>query len=348
MLGLPEDWQGVLQDTASTATLVSIISAREKKSGWNINRRGFGAEDRYAIYCSEQAHSSVDKAVRISGIGNESLRKIPVDQNFALNPQALEKAIKLDLENGLIPLMVIATIGTTGTTAVDPLPEITTVCQEHQLWVHVDAAWAGTAMILPDYRWMISGLENADSFVFNPHKWMFTNFDCSAYFVRDRAVLTKTFSVVPEYLKTNTREVNNYSEWGIQLGRRFRALKLWFVIRNFGVQGLKDKIRSHIQWAKELAAEIDHHPDFQLMLPAPLGCVCFRYRPAGRSESSLNTLNRKLLETINSSGKLYLTHTKLDERFVIRLVVGQTYQTRDHIFQAWSLIQDLSNRLVKN
>ena len=244
--------------------------------------------------------------------------------------------------------MVIATLGTTGTTAVDPLSEITRICQKYQLWVHVDAAWAGTALILPEYRWMIEGLEKADSFVFNPHKWMFTNFDCSAYFVRDKTKLTRTFSLVPEYLKTNTHGVNNYSEWGIQLGRRFRALKLWFVIRNFGVQGLREKIKSHIRWGQELAGEIDRHQDFQLMLPAPLGCICFRYRPAELPETSINQLNRNLLDAINASGKLYLTHTQLKSDFVIRLVVGQTYQTKDHISLAWTTIQEISKKLVKN
>lgn len=342
MLGLPRDWNGVIQDTASTATLVAIISAREKKSQWQINQTGLDFSQKFTVYCSEQAHSSVDKAIKVAGIGVEYLRKVEVDQEFAMNPDSLEATIMQDLEAGLTPLLAIATLGTTGCTAVDPLKEIAQLCNKYQLWLHVDAAWAGTALILPECRWMIEGINEADSFVFNPHKWMFTNFDCSAYFVKDQQTLIRTFAVVPEYLKTKTKEVNNYSEWGIQLGRRFRALKLWFVIRNFGVQGLKEKIASHLSWAKELAEEIDQHPYFEIILPPRLGCICFRYSPPGLSESQLDQVNRDLMDAINASGKLYLTHTTLNDRFVIRMVVGQTYQTRNDIQGAWNTILEIS------
>jgi aromatic-L-amino-acid decarboxylase len=208
----------------------------------------------------------------------------------------------------------------------------------------VDAAWAGTALILPDYQWMAAGLESADSFVFNPHKWMFTNFDCSAYFVKDHEILVKTFALVPEYLKTATIGVKNYSDWSIQLGRRFRALKLWFVIRNFGVEGLREKIANHVSWALDLAAKVERHPDFQLMAPAPLSTVCFRYSPK-RSDSDLNDLNQKLLKLVNQSGKVYLTHTRLNGNFVIRLVVGQTYQLKEDIDKAWNVIENKAQDL---
>ncbi len=345
MLGLPEHWKGVIQDTASTATLVAIISAREKRSQWLINQRGYHSSQKFTVYCSEQAHSSVDKAVRIAGIGIEYLRKVEVDQAFAMKPEALELAVKQDLEAGFTPLLAIATLGTTGCTAVDPIEEIAHLCQKHQLWLHIDAAWAGTALILPEYRWMIKGIDQADSFVFNPHKWMFTNFDCSAYFVKDQQILIRTFAVVPEYLKTKTKEVNNYSEWGIQLGRRFRALKLWFVIRNFGVDGLKEKIAAHLSWTEELAEEINRHSNFELILPSRLGCICFRFSPPGLSESQLDLVNRNLMDAINASGRLYLTHTTLNDTFAIRMVIGQTYQTREDIQNAWNTIQEISETI---
>jgi aromatic-L-amino-acid decarboxylase len=258
----------------------------------------------------------------------------------------LEQQIQVDINSGLIPLLAVATVGTTGTTAVDPVSDMADICQRYSMWLHVDAAWAGTALILPEYRWMIKGLELADSFVFNPHKWMFTNFDCSAYFIKDHNILTRTFALIPEYLKTKTSGVHNYSEWGIQLGRRFRALKLWFVLRNFGVEGLKNKVANHISWARELAEKIDQHPDFQLMQPAPLSCICFRYTPQGLDGDQLNQLNHKLLSNINAGGKLYLTHTKLNNTFVIRLVIGQTYQTKENIDKAWKVIQDVSQSVI--
>ena len=342
ILGLPISWKGVLQDGASTATLVSILSARELKSKWAINRKGFSGKEKFTIYCSKEAHSSVDKAVRIAGIGSAALRKIEVDERFSLNADALAECLDRDIRTGFTPLMVIATLGTTGSTAVDPVAQIATLCQKHQLWLHVDAAWAGTAMILPEYRWMADGLKLADSFVFNPHKWMFTNFDCSAYFVRDQKTLLKTFQSVPEYLKTKTKGVNNYSEWGLQLGRRFRALKLWFVIRNFGVEGLQKKVRNHIQWATELAEIIESQEDYQLLAPAPLSTICFRYHPAGLSEPRLDTLNQQLVERLNDTGLIYLTHTRLNGKYTIRLVVGQTYQQKSDIDKAWNLIMKTS------
>jgi len=340
MIGLPENFTGVIQDTASTATLVSLLTAREKASNYRINQKGFRSEDGFTIYCSTEAHSSIERAVKIAGFGQENLRKIPVDSNFAMIPSALEEAISEDICNEFRPLAVVAAIGTTGSTAIDPLKAIGEICQKHNLWLHVDAAWAGTALILPEMRYMIEGIELVDSLVFNPHKWMFTNFDCSAYFVKDTAALIQTFEILPEYLKTpEGQRVNNYRDWGIQLGRRFRALKLWFVIRSFGVEGLQEKIRNHIQWAKDFAGWVENEPGFELLAPAPLATVCFRLKPADQTdESTINGLNERLLSKINESGKVFLTHTKLDGKYTIRFVVGQTNTEFRHIEFAWEII----------
>ncbi|MDH3711136.1 MAG: pyridoxal-dependent decarboxylase [Cyclobacteriaceae bacterium] len=339
LLHLPHAWQGVIHDTASTATLVSLITARETHTGWKINKKGFQGNERFRIYASKQSHSSVEKAVRIAGLGSDNLVLIDVDKQYSLSIADLKDKVKADLKAGFIPLWMVATLGSTGSTAVDPLKEVTEVCKQYKIWLHVDAAWAGTAMMLPEYQWLRQGLEAADSFVFNPHKWMFTNFDCTAYFVRDAESLQRTFTLIPEYLKTRSHgRVNNYSDWGIQLGRRFRALKLWFVLRNFGKEGLRKKVANHIKWAQDLATDIDRHPQFELLAPAPLATVCFRYRPPEVSDDDLNALNEKLLHELNQSGKIYLTHTKLADIYTIRLVVGQTYQQKHHIDKAWEII----------
>lgn len=341
MLGLPEIFEGVIQDTASTATLCSILTAREKYSNYRVNETGFDNQPRFTVYCSKQTHSSIEKAVKIAGLGKEYLRKVEVDQHFAMIPGALEEAIGRDLEMGLKPLCAVATLGTTGSTAIDPLKPIGEICEKYRVWLHVDAALAGTALILPEKRWMSEGVEKADTFVFNPHKWMFTNFDCSAYFVKDKEALIRTFEILPEYLKTREADrVNNYRDWGIPLGRRFRALKLWFVIRTYGVKGLQEKIRHHLQLAEYFAKKIEASADFELLAPVPLNTICFRYKPAGKlySTEQLNQLNADLLERINNSGKAFLTHTKLNDVYTIRMVIGQTNVEKRHVDAAWNLI----------
>jgi aromatic-L-amino-acid decarboxylase len=342
MTGLPENFTGVIQDTASTATLVSLLTAREKASNYSINQIGFRPENCFTIYCSTEAHSSIERAVKIAGFGQENLRKIPVDNNFAMIPSALEEAINEDINNDFRPLAVVAAIGTTGSTAIDPLEAIGEICQKYNLWLHVDAAWAGTALILPEMRYMFKGIEFADSLVFNPHKWMFTNFDCSAYFIKDKAALIRTFEILPEYLKTpEGQRVNNYRDWGIQLGRRFRALKLWFVIRSFGVEGLQEKIRNHILWAKTFAGWVVNEPGFELLAPAPLATVCFRLKPAvPADESKINELNERFLSKINEPGQIFLTHTKLNGKYTIRFVVGQTNTAFLHVENAWDIIKN--------
>jgi aromatic-L-amino-acid decarboxylase len=350
MLGLPPEFTGVIQDTASAATLCSILTARERLSGFQVNNKGLFESPAMALYSSKETHSSIEKDVKIAGLGSNSLRKIDVDKNFAMLPEALEEAIQSDISSGIKPLCVVATLGTTGSTAVDPIKKIGQICKEHDLWLHVDAAYAGTALLLPEMRWMSEGVELADTFVFNPHKWMFTNFDCSAYFVKDPSLLVRTFEILPEYLKSaETAKVNNYRDWGIPLGRRFRALKLWFVIRTYGVSGLQAMIRNHIKWAQELSEEIEGHPDFELLAPVPLNLLCFRYHPKGIDDpAALDTLNARLLDELNRSGKMYLTHTKLDGKYTLRFVASQTQVKKDDITRAWELIKSTGARLRKS
>jgi aromatic-L-amino-acid decarboxylase len=342
MIGLPDQFTGVIQDTASTATLVALLSARERQSDFAINEEGFPADQKYAVYCSTETHSSIEKDVKIAGFGRQALRKIPVDDTYAMRADLLEQQIKKDLEAGIQPVAVVTALGTTGSTAIDPLPEIAQVCSDHDLWLHVDAAFAGTALLLPEYRSMIEGIEQVDSFVFNPHKWMFTNFDCSAYYVKDVETLLRTFEILPEYLKTGAdRTVNNYRDWGIQLGRRFRALKLWFVIRSYGVSGLQEKLRFHLELTEEMVTELDSDPDYELLAPVPLNTICFRYHPSDLEldESALNDLNEQLLTRIQDDGFAFLTHTKLDGQYTLRMVIGQTNVERRHVEEVWEHIR---------
>lgn len=349
MLGLPADFTGVIQDTASTATLCAILTAREQYSEFRINHTGLQEMPRFTVYCSEQTHSSIDKAVRIAGLGSDRLRKVAVDGAFAMKPEALEAAIRDDLAAGYTPLAVVATLGTTGSTAIDPLEAIGTVCRRQNLWFHVDAAFAGSALILPEMRHLMRGIEAADSFVFNPHKWLFTNFDCSAYFVRDKAALIRTFEILPEYLKTREADrVNNYRDWGIALGRRFRALKLWFVIRSYGVSGLQEKLRSHLRLAEWFEDQIARHPEFELLAPRTLNLVCFRYRPRQvEDDDALNRLSAALLEALNRTGKVFLSHTRLRGAYTLRLVIGQTTVEEKHVRQAWKLIREEAEKLAR-
>lgn len=345
--GLPRDWHGVIQDTASTATLASILTAREIHSGFEVNKRGLQSAQ-MRVYCSSETHSSIEKAVKIAGLGSDNLVKIACDEKGAMIVDLLKEAIDEDIRKGLKPLAVVAAIGTTGTVGVDPLEPIGKLCREYRIWLHVDAAYAGTAMILPEYQWMIKGIEMADSYVFNPHKWMFTNFDCTAYFVRDKEALIRTFEILPEYLKTRTEgQVNNYRDWGIPLGRRFRALKLWFVIRSFGVEGMQETLRRHIAMASGLSEKISSHPDFGLVVPTTLNAICFRMVRHAETEENLDKLNQKLLTSINDSGKAYLTHTKFNGKYTIRLVIAQTYVEQHHVDKTWQIIQEHSGKLIQ-
>ena len=337
-MGMPESFEGVIQDSASSASLVSLITAREVATGFRSNEEGVPQNLR--IYCSQETHSSIEKGVGVCGIGRKNLIKIGVDRQMRMESSMLEARIREDLDAGLKPCAVVAAIGTTSTVAVDPLEEIAAICKKYGIWLHVDAAFAGTALLLPEYRWMIKGIEQADSFVFNPHKWMFTNFDCSVYLVKDAGLLIKTFEILPEYLKTKTRgTVNDYRDWGVPLGRRFRALKLWFVIRSFGLEGIREKLRTHIRLNKQVWEALGKINNIHLPLEPFLNFTCFRLQPKGMEQpEELNQLNQAFLEEINRSGELFLTHTRIGGLLTIRMVTGQTYVEEQDVKRALELI----------
>jgi len=347
MMDLPAGMVGVIQDTASTATLVALLTARERATGGRAGAAGLSAAgEPLAVYASREAHSSIDKAVKLAGVGLNMLRHVETDEAYAMRPDALARALDADRSAGIRPACVVATVGTTSSTAIDPLRPIAELCRRSGAWLHVDAAYAGAAAIVPELRSLFDGIEAADSIVFNPHKWLLTNFDCTAYFVRDPATLLSTFQATPEYLRTAyDADVVNFRDWGIQLGRRFRALKLWFVIRSYGVEGLRAIIRRHVELAHELAAWIEESPDFELMAPVPFGLVCFRFRPPGRSEEELDALNARLLAAVNATRERYLTHTRLGGRYAIRLVVGQRATGREHVRGAWEAVREAARQL---
>jgi len=346
--GLPEHWRGVIQDSASSSSLVALLTARERKTGLQANQAGLAALGRkFVVYSSSQAHSSVEKAVKIAGLGREAFRPVAVDDKWALDPAALRKAIEADLEAGLEPLAVVATLGTTSSTAIDPIRTIGRIAREFGLWLHVDGALGGSAGFLPEMRPLLDGLELADSYVFNAHKWLFTNFDCSLYFVARPGDLIQTFEIMPEYLKTaQDRVATNYRDWGIPLGRRFRALKLWFVIRSYGLEGLRARLRDHLDWTRQLAEWLAAADDFQVLAPAPLQTVCFRYHPKGLDdEAALNELNNRLLKALNQTGRLFLSQTKLGDRVTLRVSIGQTNTSLEHVRAAWKTIQETARGL---
>ncbi len=340
MLGLPEKFLsanaggGVIQDTASSASLCALLAARERAAGFLSNRQG--CNGKLVAYTSTQAHSSIEKDVQIAGIGRDNLQLIDVDEKFAMRANVLARQIDQDRSAGLTPFFVSATVGTTSSNAIDPLAEIGRICKENKIWLHVDAAMSGTAALCPEFRYIHKGLEFADSYCFNPHKWMFTNFDCDCFWVADRAALIKTLSVQPEYLKNKATEsgaVFDYRDWQIPLGRRFRSLKLWFVIRHYGIEGLQHHIRQHIQLAHEFAAWVKTDTRFELAAPVPLNLVCFRVK-------SGDSANQVLMDRLNRSGDLYLTHTKLNNRVTLRFCVGQTNTEARHVRRAWHRIQE--------
>ena len=342
MIGLTEEFQGVIMDTASVSTLCAILAARERVTDYSINTCGF-ENKMLRVYCSAEAHSSVEKAVRIAGIGSNNLVKIPIDEQLRMIPSELERQILSDINAGYLPTCVVGALGTTGTCAIDPLEKIGSIATKYNVWYHIDAAYSGNALILPEFRNEVSGYCSADSFVFNPHKWLFTNFDCSVFFVRNFKDLTKTFSLVPAYLQTSQDDEIDYSNWGIQLGRRFRALKLWFVIRSFGVDGLQAKIRNHIVLGQKFEKYVLQSELFELVVPRNLNLICFRYCNA--EELKLNELNQQLLERINDSGKVFLSHTIINSKFVIRFVCGQTNVEKRHIDIAWEIISKAAEQL---
>ncbi|MDQ3660600.1 MAG: aminotransferase class V-fold PLP-dependent enzyme [Actinomycetota bacterium] len=330
LMGLPESFRssgpggGVIQDSASSATLCALVAARHRTGPGDLK-----------VYASTQAHSSIEKAVRIAGFGSDALRLVDVDDDFALRPDALSAAIASDVAAEATPCLVAATSGTTSSMAFDPLRPVAEICREHGAWLHVDAAMSGSAAICLEHRGFLDGLELADSYCFNPHKWLLTNFDCDCFYVGDRAALIEALNVLPEYLRnqaSDTKEVIDYRDWQVPLGRRFRALKLWFVLRSYGAEELRGMIRRHVEMASSFASWVEASDDFELCAPVHLNLVCFRYR--GGDEA-----NAELLERLNSSGKLYLTHTKLNDRIVLRMSIGQARTELRHVEAAWEQIR---------
>ncbi len=357
LLGLPQGFRsgaaggGVIQDSASSSTLTALIAARERASGGAANRHGVGrgsgpgdaAARRLTVYISRHAHSSVEKGVKIAGLGRDNLRLVEVDGSHAMDPAALEAAIAADRAAGAVPAMVCATVGTTSSGAVDPLRPIGEICRRAGVWLHVDAAHAGSATICPEHRGLIDGVELADSYTFNPHKWLLTNFDCSCFWVADRAALIDALSVLPEYLRnraTDSGAVIDYRDWQVPLGRRFRALKLWFVIRHYGAEGLRAHVRHCVALAAWFAAQVEESAEFELAAPVSVGLVCFRHR-AG------DALTEALMNRLNETGALYLTHTRLDDRLVLRLAVGAPATRRAHVEAAWTRIVETAEALAE-
>src|SRR5436309_2392731 len=331
MLDLPQKFLssdtggGVIQDTASSASLCALLAARERATQYGSNRKG--CDGRLVAYASTQTHSSVEKAVKIAGLGSDNLRAIEVDQDFALRPNALARQVEADKRSGLVPCFVCATVGTTSSNAIDPVREIAAICREHNLWLHVDSAMSGTAALCPEFRYLHDGMEFADSYCFNPHKWMLTNFDCDCLYVADRKHLIQTLSVLPEYLRNQATEsgaVIDYRDWQIPLGRRFRSLKLWFVLRHYGIEGLQFHIREHVRLAQHFAKWFSNDARFELAVPAPLNLVCFRLKSGDQT-------NQSLMDSLNGSGDLCLTHTRLNGRFTLRICIGQTNTAQHHV-----------------
>ena len=346
VLGLPKKFLssstggGVIQDTASSSALCAVLAARERVTSFGANRSG--TPQKLVAYTSSQAHSSIEKAVKVAGVGSDNLRLIEVDERFAMRPDVLAATVERDEANGLIPFFVCGTVGTTSSNGMDPLHQIGKVCRKLNLWFHVDSAMSGSAAICPEFRHFQYGIEYADSYCFNPHKWMFTNFDCDCFYVADRKVLIEALSVLPEYLRNKATEsgaVIDYRDWHVPLGRRFRALKLWFVLRYYGIEGLQFHIREHVRLAQEFASWVKGDKRFELVVAPPLNLVCFHLNGGDQ-------LNQQLMDALNRSGDLYLTHTKLNGRLVLRMSVGQTNTKQHHLEKAWKRIQEEASRLV--
>jgi len=352
LLHLPEGFLGMMVDFASVATLCALIAAREKVKDLNIRVKGFPRTENapsLCFYCSDQTHSSIDKAAIIIGVGLENLRKIESDKDFRMRTDLLEERIKEDLKNGHKPFAVVATIGTTSTTSIDPIPEIGKICRKYNLWLHVDGAYGGNASILPEYSGLMDGLEYADSYVINPYKWMSMTIDGSLFYFRDPDFVEHAFSIVPEYLKTvESQHVTDYMNYGIQLGRRFRALKLWFLLQYFGRDGIVNRIRETVRLGRLFQSLVEENPDFEIMAPAPFSVVCFRFNPRNETldEAKLEKLNVRLMDEVNNTGKIFIEHTKLKGRYTLRFAIGNIRTAERHIRSAWKLIADCAEKLV--
>lgn len=344
MLGLCPEFFGVIYDGGSNSTLHAIAAAREHAASLNVRDRGMGGRNsvpRLRVYTSDLGHSSVDKAAVTLGIGLDNVRRIAVNDHFQMDPTSLDEAIEEDRTKGILPFCVVATVGSTSCTSIDPVAEIADICLRQGLWLHVDAAYGGAAAVVPELSYVLDGCNFADSIVINPHKWLFVPLDLSVLFIRKPEVLKRAFQFVPEYLRTQRDdEVVNFMDYGIPLGRRFRSLKLWFVIRYFGIEGIANRIREHIRLGRQFANWIDAHPDFERLAPVPLSTVCFRAVPQGvESNIALDILNKRLLEAVNSTGEAYLSHTILSGRYTIRMVVSHIRTREEDTLQVWKTIQ---------
>jgi aromatic-L-amino-acid/L-tryptophan decarboxylase len=348
LIGLPAAFEGVIYDTASIATMHALVAAREAAVA-DVRARGLaGRSDvpRMAVYCSDQTHSSIDKAVIAIGLGHDALRKIPTDDEFRMRVEALRDAIARDRTDGVLPIAVVPTVGTTSTTSIDPVVQIADVCASEQIWMHVDAAYGGAAAMLPSHAHVLAGAGRADSLVVNPHKWLFTPFDLSAFYCRRMDVVRAAFALTPEYLRTSEGSgVKNLMDTGVQLGRRFRALKLWMILRRYGARAIREHLARHIELAQQLAGWIDAHADFERLAPVPFSVVCFRWNPSSRrlSETELDAKNEELAERINKSGALFLSHTRLRGKLALRFAIGHLRTTDQHVRAAWAHIVELSN-----
>jgi aromatic-L-amino-acid decarboxylase len=345
MIGLPEGLHGVIQDSASSAILCAILTARERITDWRVNESGMTGSPPIVVYTSDQTHSATEKGAKVAGLGRENVRLIETDPlTFAMKPAALEAAIQADKVAGFLPACLVANLGATGVGAMDDLEALGAIAEKHGLFAHVDAAWAGSALILEEHRYLLKGVERFDSFVFNPHKWLMTNFDCSAHYVKDPEALIRTLSILPPFLQSREGDsVIDYRDWSVPLGRRFRALKLWFVIRCYGVKGLQNIIRNHIAWAADLEGTIAATPEFEIMAPRQLSLINFRYAPAGVDD--LDALNSQLLEAINDDGFTYLTQNRIHGRCAIRFQIGQTHSTAEHVADAWERVVKIADCL---
>lgn len=341
MMGLPENFEGIIYDTASVSTMHAIAAAREK-AGLDIREQGMSGRERLPllrVYCSEHVHSSIDKGVIALGLGVRSLRKIEVNERFEMIAEKLEEAIREDIAAGYKPICVIPTIGTTSTSSVDPVDAVADICEKYDIWLHVDTAYAGSTAIVPEFQHFFKGCERADSIVTNPHKWLFTPFDISVLYCRDLDFMKQTFSLVAEYLKTSDEStVKNGMDYGVQLGRRFRAIKLWFVMRYFGQEGLIARLREHCRLAREFAGWVEESGVFEMLAPVPFALVCFRAAPAGLSEDEINALNERIMNAINASGEAYLSHTKLNGKYSLRLSVGSIRVEERHLRKIWEIL----------
>lgn len=343
LMGLHDDFTGIIYDTASIGGFTALAAARESL---DLGIREHGMMGRglpvLRVYITEHTHSHIEKGAIALGVGRENVVRVASDDRFRMSPRDLVERLDADVTRGMRPMAIVATAGTTSTTSRDPIEEIAGIAKERNVWLHVDAAYAGVAAIMPEFRWVLAGAEHADSIVVNPHKWLFVPMDCSALYVRDAELLRRTFSLVPEYLRSPEESVRNYMDYGLQLGRRFRALKLWFVLRYFGAQGLRERLREHIALAQEFAGWVAGEPNWEILAPHPFSVVCFRYAPPGRAEEEKEALNAAIIQAVNATGEAFLSHTKLGERYALRLAIGNLRTTREDVARAWELLRGMA------